>query len=338
MRKLIVLLCLGLITGTASLYAQQEQSIDQQMRSLLKTEGYQFGVIMQSRIVFSLDDDGFNGGRKFDQGATRLDFRGRLDQNFTYRFQVDVRQQISFLDARLGYRFSPTTQIIVGADKPFTSLDLDPGPHQTDFINRARQVGAMMNTRELGMTLHGNHGAFSYRAGLYNGTALTRQNDDRFMYSLRLTYTLTPQEGSRLRIGTNSFINQTRGVNVGNSGLTTSSDRILFGLFTDYNSDTFFGAFEILQTSFEAVQLANRRETILGYYATVGYKLDAKNHLLARVDQLEYDLLDRSSSLVTLGWSHYPTRVIKLSVNALAQLNQNADNAAGVSAQFQFAF
>lgn len=317
---------------------QQGESLDDQMRSMLKSDAFQLGVLLQSRGVFSLDDDGFNGGRRFDLGATRVDLRGRLDGNFTYRFQVDVRQQISLLDAQVGYRLNNSTQLIAGAFKPFTSLDLDPGPHQTDFINRARHVGAMMNSREIGLTLLGDHGAFSYRLGMYNGTGLTRQNDDRFMYTARLTYTLQPQDDARLRFGFSGFINQTRDVNVGNSGLTTTSDRVLFGLFTDYDSDTIFGAFEILQTSFDAAQLGNVTETILGYYGTVGYKLDGKNQILARWDQLQYDVLDRSSGLATLGWSHFPTSVIKITVNALAQFNKDADNAAGLSAQFQFSF
>jgi hypothetical protein len=305
---------------------------------MFKSDAFQLGVLIQSRGVFSLDEDGFNGGRKFDMGATRIDIRGRLDGNFTYRLQVDVRQQTSLIDAQVGYRFNSNTRLVAGAFKPFTSLDLDPGPQSTDFLNRARQVGAMMNVREIGLTLLGDHGAFSYRIGMYNGTGLTRQNDDRFMYSARLAYALKFQEDASLKLGFSGFINQTHDVSVGNSGLTTSSDRIAYGVFADYDSSFLFGAFEVLQTSFDAVQLTNQTETILGYYITLGAKINDKNQVLARWDQLEYDIMDRSSGLVVLGWSHFPTRVIKISVNALALLNNNGDNAAGVSAQFQYSF
>lgn len=336
--KLKVSLLIAMLCFTSVLYAQNAEPLNDQMRSLLKSEPFRVGLLIQTRGVFSLDDDGFNGGRKYDMGATRFDVQGNLDGNFIYRLQVDVRQQISLIDAQVGYRFNPNTRLVAGAFKPFTSLDLDPGPQNTDFMNRARNVGTMMNTREIGLTLIGKQGDFRYWIGMYNGTGLTRQNDDRFMYTTRFAYDFTVNDGASLQLGVNSFINQTRGVNVGNTGLTTAGDRVAFGLYADYDSDFLFGAFEILQTSFDAVQLGGDKETILGYYGTVGVKLDDKNEVLARWDQIEYDVLDRASGLVTLGWNHYPTKLIKVTVNALALFNQSGDNAAGLSAQLQFSF
>ena len=151
------------------------------------------------------------------------------------------------------------------------SLDLDPSPAATNFSQPCPPGWYHDEYRgKSGLTLIGKAGDFIYRLGMYNGTGMTRQNDGKFMYSLRAGYAATLQNDGALQFGVNTFINQTEGVNVGNSGLTSAGDRLLYGFYVDYKSDTFFANAELLQTTFDAVQFAGQEETILGYYATIG--------------------------------------------------------------------
>jgi len=321
-----------------NLTAQQGDLFNDQLRPLLKTEPFRVGVLVQTRGLFSFEDDTFNGGRKYELGATRVDIKGSIDGGFVYRLQTEYRNQAAILDAQVGYKINSDVQIVAGAFKPFTSLDLDPSPAATNFLNRARQVGTMMSTREIGLTLIGKAGDFIYRLGMYNGTGMTRQNDGKFMYSLRAGYAATLQNDGALQFGVNTFINQTEGVNVGNSGLTSAGDRLLYGFYVDYKSDTFFANAELLQTTFDAVQFAGQEETILGYYATIGTRFKEQHEILARVDHLSFDIADRSSNLLSVGWNYYATDVVKFSVNVLTLINDGADNNAGLSAQLEYNF
>jgi hypothetical protein len=333
---LFTLLLTGLLTTV--LQAQYNASSTDQVRGLLKSETFQLGVLIKTKAVFSLEDDKFNGGRKFDMGPSRIDIRGNLEGGFRYQFQVDVRQQTSLLDAQIGYRINDEVQIVAGAFKPFTSIDLDPNPGKIDFMSRARHVDTMMNIREIGVTLLGDHGALNYRIGLYNGTGLTRSNDNKFMFSFRGGYTAEFEENGKLHAGVNVSVNQTQGVKVGNSGLTTAGDRLMYGVYADYRGAKLIATAEVLQTTFDAVELGNQEEMILGFFGTLGYKLNKKNVIVARWDQMEYDIRNNSSALITMGWNHYATSLIKVSVNVLTQLNDGADNSSGVGVQIQYMF
>lgn len=326
-----------LIFSTAVINAQQQEPLAEQLASMLKSDVFNVGILVQSEAVFSFEDDQFNGGRAFDLGATRMDFNGNLDSGFSYRLQLDFRRQTSVLDAQVSYRFSEGFRLTGGAFKASLSRDLDPSPGDTDFLNRARQVGAMMNSREIGVTTMGQSGGLNYRFGVYNGTGLSRQNDNRFMYAARLGYTFEMNNAS-LMLGFNGALNQTRSEVVGNTGLISQKDRVLLGGFVDYDSDVLFGTFELLTTRFDAENLGGASETILGFYGTLGAKIDERNEILARWDHLEFDISRGASELFTIGWNRQLTSLFSFAVNGLALIPDSGDNQFGVSGVFQFQF
>lgn len=330
-----ILLSALMLTFTLTSVAQSNEPLGDQLNDRFKSESFNLGILLQSVGVFSFDDDNFNGGRKFDLGATRVDIRGALDNNFSYRLQLDFRRTTSVMDAQIGYRFHPNHRVVAGAFKPFTSRDLDPNPGHTDFINRARHVGAMMNSREIGVTLLGDVDQLRYRVGIYNGTGLTRANDNRLMFTSRFEYALTED----VRLGINAALNQTRGVNVGNTGLTQMGDRVLYGIFAEYDAGDFFTVAEFLQTRFDAAQLGGDTETITGFYGTLGYRVNDQNEALVRYDYLGYDRFsNRNSSLVKFGWNHQATSMISFQVNLLAQFDDDSNFDGGLAGQMQFQF
>lgn len=329
------LLC-GLFLFSFFFESYAQESATDRMREHLKSEEFSVGFLLQSIGNFSFTDDDFNGGNMFDIGATRLSFQGRVDNGFLYKLQMDFRRSVSIMDAQVGYAFSDDFRIITGAFKPFLSIDLDPNPGATDFINRARQVGAMMNSREIGITALGESGNFNYRIGMYNGNGLARTNGGGFLYTARLGY-LIPSDNSEFKIGLNAAVNQTQMERVGNSGLTSTDDRILYGFFAQYDSESLFGTFEFLQTQFDTPE-PDTEETITGFFATLGTHLSDKTDLLARWDHLEYDELNRNSELLTFGLNHQATQLVSFQVNLLALIPESDDTQVGLSGNFQFQF
>lgn len=336
MKKLLLTACWVLLS-TALLFGQSESQAVNDLEDRLKSEELNVGLLLQSIGVLSFDDDNFNGGRAFQLGATRLDIRGQLPSNFMYRLQLDFTNSPSVLDAQAGYRFSERFRLIAGANKPFLSADLDPSPANTDFINRARMVGAMLNSREIGLTALGESEGFNYRFGVYNGNGLQAGNDNRFMYTTRLGYGVGLQDGGDLDFGLNGAVNTTEFESVGNTGLVSTGDRILYGAFIKYDSDTFFGTVEFLQTEFEMAG-TGLDETITGFYATAGNNMTERSQLLARWDHLSYDITGPSSERVVLGWNYQATELFSFQVNGLLQFNEAIDNQLGVSGKFQFHF
>lgn len=336
--KRALLLILAVILFSPILSAQQTEPRADRLTEMLKSDVFSLGLLLQSEAAFSFNDDTFNGGRSFDMGATRLDMRGVVDNNYTYRLQVDFRRQVSIMDAQAGYLFNEDHRFIAGASKPTISRDLDPSPGDTHFMNRARQVGAMMNSREIGVTFLGEPGNLSYRFGIYNGTGLTRSNDNRFMYTGRLDYNFDFND-TLLKVGLIGMLNQTRMTNVGNTGLMSEGDRLLYGFFFDLQSGPVFAVVEYLQTKFDAFDFGGSEETIDGFYGTLGVNISEKDQLLARWDYLGFDLADRQSDLITFGWNHQATRLISFQVNLLALLDDDVDDSQmGLSAVMQFQF
>lgn len=330
--KKLLFSALLMIVPLPSLYAQEP--LADQMKEKLKSKKFDVGILLQSLGHFSFSDDDFNGN-EFDLGATRLSFKGTVDNHFLYKLQMDFRSTPSIKDAQVGYAFSDNFQLIAGSFKPYLSIDLDPNPGVKDFINRARHVGVMMNSREIGLTALGEAGNFDYRVGMYNGTGLSHSNDGKFFYTARLGYSF-PFENGSLKIGVNGAINQTEMESVGKSGLVSTGDRTLYGFFTQFDSKAIFGTIEFLQTSFE--MLNTDEETITGFFATLGTHLSEKSDLLGRWDHLEYDLMDTQSELLTFGMNYQATSLIRFQVNVLTLLEESQDAKLGASANFQFQF
>lgn len=316
----------------------EPEPLRDQMKELLKTEPFNVGVLLETTANFSLEDDNFNGGRGFGLGTARLSAGGRTDQNFSYKLQMDFRSSPSVVDAQMSYHFSDDFQLRTGMQKPFLSADLDPNPGVTDFLNRARLVGAMLNTREVGVTGIGNAGNVNYRLGIYNGTGRSVSNDNKFFYTARAEYKQETDNGG-LAVGANLGYNQTENESVGNTGQVSAGDRAIYGAYAKYETDAgWFGTAEFLQTTFDRTS-DGQEETVTGYYVTLGNKISDKSEVLVRWDHLQTDVTDTSSELLVFGWTHYATSLVSFKVNALARVGDDIqDDQFGIAGGFQFQF
>ncbi|MGM0744905.1 MAG: hypothetical protein ACQETF_06340, partial [Bacteroidota bacterium] len=171
-----------------------------------------------------------------------------------------------------------------------------------------------------------------------NGNGRQLGNDDNnFLYTARLGYQVNLEDNGTVDFGLNGAVNTSEGESVGNTGLISAGDRTIYGTFVKYDSDTFFGTVEFLQTDFELAG-SGLDETITGFYATVGSNISEQSQLLARVDHLSYDELGNDSNRVVLGWNYQTTQLVSFQLNGLLQFNDGVDNQAGISGNLQFHF
>ena len=338
MKTLTTTLFLLLFTA-ATLSAQTEEPLGDRMKENLKSEEFNVIILLQTFGNVTFTDREFNDSNGFELDANRLGVRGVLDGKLSYTLQLEFTDAPSILDARMGYAFSDKFQIIAGSYKPRLSADLDPNPGITDFIDRARPVGAMMNNREIGLTLLGENKGFNYAFGMYNGNRLQNESDGRLLYTGRLSYSFGSDDNS-LELGLNGAINQTENERVGRSGLTSTGDRTIFGFYAEFDKAPLFGTFEYLQSDFDALEL-QAEETISGFYGTLGTNITERDQILARWDHLEYNLTDRNSDLLILAWKRKITSLFSIHVNGLALLGSeefNGENQYGIKTNFQLQF
>lgn len=320
--------------ATLELNAQEREPLTDEMRNVLKSNPFNVGFLLQSTANFSLTDDNFNGGNRFGLGATRLKFSGNVDGGYNYNLQMDFRRNPSVVDAAIGYKASDSFALTAGLQKPDIGLDLQPNPGATDFISRARLIGTILNSREIGISASGVFENFDYTVSVFNGTGFSLNNDDRFMVAAKGAFSIDLENDGSLYIGANGAINGTEGEQIGIINQGTDGDRLIYGAFLNYDSNNWFGAAEVLMTSFE---YSGNEETITGAYLTIGNKVTEKDELLARFDHIGYNDIDFKSNLVVLGWNHQATSLMSIQVNALGRFN-DGDESFGLAGSLQFQF
>lgn len=332
-----IIFCLMLFLIPATLIAQEDEPESGQFFEKFKSEEFNVGALFQMGGVYSIYNDGFNGGRKYDLKTARLYIEGDVESKLNYRFKLDFGEQISIREAYIGYRLTNYLRFNAGAVKPYLSRDLEADLGSVALINRARHTSIMTNKREIGVTLIGDHRFINYRLGVYNGTGLTGENDSRFLYTSRIGIVLGIWD-TEIHLGVSGALNMTNSVLVGNTDLLNANDQFIYGGYLEFRSTNFFSTFEFLQTRFNALNLQGREETINGLYGTLGVNLGRKNQLLTRVDYIDFNLMNQISERVIVGWNYQATNLLTFRLNILAQFDNDKAEQFGVESVLQLQF
>lgn len=334
---ILLIFLLGLSAG--NLYSQTEtDNSDDRLLSLVKNDTFSVSGLLQAFGRYSFEDTDFNGGRTFQIGNARIALSGVVDQNFNYQFQFNLANEPNLLDAFIGYTFSEQFRVRVGAQKPQIVADLLPNPGVTDFISRARLAGAMFKSREIGVNFFGDIDRFRYNLGIYNGTGISTNSDNRFFYTARFAYSPELESGD-LSAGVNAAFGDNFNTTSGTGNIQLAGNRFIYGADMRFENDILILAAEILKGDLEVTNYAfGPEEQITGYYLTGGYKIDESTRVLARWDHLGYRERDFSSDQFILGVTHYVTDLISFKVNLISEFAEEIDNQTGLSGSFQFQF
>lgn len=312
--------------------------LDSQLKSRLQTENFRLGLLVQTNFRYSFEDDNFHGGRTFQLANARVDLRGNLDGGFFYRVFVNMASEPNLLDAYIGYRYDNRLRIIAGAQKPQQTTDFIPPPQSTDFMSRARITGLLVQRREIGISAQGDIDNFYYYAGLFNGSGLSANNNNRLYAIGRLQYTAREIIPGFIRFAVSGSHGNSAGINSGANGPLLRGTRSIYGADIHAETDRFKFKAEYLAGELETVRSPLTSETISGYYITGGYKIDPKWMFVTRFQGWYFDYNDETHTQITLGAKYQATSLISFRFNIDVYSPENGDSQSGAGVMMQFSF
>ena len=333
-----------LITGLFSMNAfAQGTSIDENLKESLRKEYFTVNMLMQTEGRYSFGDEKIYGRSQFGVANARISIRGNLDKGFFYRLYTNFSSEPELLDAFIGYKLGEGLRITTGQMKPKQTLDYIPNPGATDFIDRAVITGKLVASREIGIALDGNIGDVSYYAGAFNGrNPLEIPEQDDLYFIGRLQYTFRDLVPGFIQIAVNGSHGGSASGNMGGSGPDIEGKRTTYGADFRLESNQWILAAEYLAGEYQLLN-TSEDEMMDGYYATLGYAVNDEVTILSRwqnysLDHQDFNALDTSSDMLTLGLNIQTTEFISFQVNAEMLMPDNQDNQFGLSGVFQLQF
>jgi len=319
--------------------AEEKPSLDDQLREHLHNDYFNLNLLIQSEGRFSFKDNDFQGGRTFSAANARISLRGELDGGFFYRVMVDAAPQVRLLDAFVGYKMHDAISVSVGAMKPRQTLDFIPDPGAHNFVDRAVITGLLVGTREIGVAATGDVGGLYYYAGLFNGSRLNDNTNNKFYGIGRLQYTFSDLIPGTIQIGVNTSHGDSEDVTSGSSGPLLAGKRTIYGADLEVISEPFYFATEYLQGDLETSVMGNNAdETINGYYFTGGYSLSPKKMAFVRWQSWGYDKANWQKNQLTLGTNIDITGLLGIVLNLDAYIPDQGDTLYGASFIVQVQF
>ncbi len=331
---IFLLVCVFLSTPAVA----EEEPLTDQIVSVVQHDAFTLNTILQAGLNYSFDDDGFHGGRSFQAANARLSIRGMLDRGFFYRVHVNMVSEPNLLDLFIGYRHSDAFRITAGAQKPRQSADFIPNPGETDFARRARITGQLVQSREIGVSADGSFGGLYYYAGLFNGSRLQSNTNNKFYGIGRLQYTLEDQVPGSLQLAVQGSHGDSEGIQSGNAGPILDGERTIFGADLRWEADPFLLAAEYMTGDLETQMMPEVTETISGFYLTGGYWIRDNTIVSGRYQSWGYDEADWRDNQLTVGVLHLFTSVTSLMFNFDTYLPDEGDNMHGASVYLQVMF
>lgn len=332
---LLLLLCLALTKIT---YAQNTLSLDDQLRAHLHKDYFTLNLLIQSEGRFSFGDNDFQGGRTFNAANARISMRGNLNGGFFYRLFVDAAPKPALLDVFAGYKLNDAFSFMVGSMKPNQTLDYIPDPGSHNFVDRTAMTGLLVGSRETGIAATGDIGDFYYYTGIFNGSGLDNNNNNKFYGIGRLQYTVKDVLPGYIQLAVSGSHGNSEGTVSGSSGPLLRGKRTILGSDLELEINRLYFAAEYLQGDLETVDLPNVNELISGYYFTGGFKWSEKTMTFGRWQTWSYKELGTTEKKLTLGTNIDFTDIVGLILNLDMYQPDQGDAKYGASFIFQVQF
>lgn len=303
--------------------AQDTSDVERLVRRTLDRlfgEQIELGALVQTVGQVTFDPPAAGPGtNQFNVATTRLRLSGRGGSGFRYMAQTDFTRSLVLLDARVGYRFSPGATLRTGLFKAPFSGEFLTGAANIDFINRSRVVNTYAPNRQVGASLYGETGgALGYEIGIFNGNGRTLSGNDnnRFMYSGRLTFSPDLQTGG-LEIGANVAFSEDA-----LSGFRGT--RTLIGVDARFERGPWLLSGELIRAELEPVGATGREP--IGYHLTAGYSpVPDRHQLLVRLDQVDHDTLSDTPTQVLFGYNLFATEAYGLQLNYVLPIGERVN-------------
>lgn len=291
-------------------FSQVEELADA-YRENFKKKYFNLGILFQGYGDFQKErSDSISNG--FSLANVRTIIQGELDESFGYYIQNNYMKAPSLLDARIYFIFSKSFIVDFGQYKspisgeyllPESDIDLANRSLVADNLNMGRQIGLQFR----GQFLNDN---LAYRIGVFNGNGTTANanNNDKYMYAARLTFTPKfDNEETVLKISLNGGFNDLLNTSVKKKNTTLGGDF----RFT-HNKIMVSGEYLNQKLSYQSgSDVIN-----YGYHFTAGYMVAPKIQALVRWDYLKAESLNLSDGkFLIIGANFFPTSITVFQFN-----------------------
>ena len=303
--------------------AQDTSDVERLVRRALDRlfgEQIELGALIQTvgQVTFDPPSSG-SGTNQFNVATTRLKLSGGGSSGFRYMAQTDFTRSLVVLDARIGYRFAPSATLRAGLFKAPFSGEFLTSAANIDFVNRSRVVSSYAPNRQVGASLYGEtEGPVGYEVGIFNGNGRTLSGNDnnRFMYTGRLTFSPELQTGS-LEIGTNVAFSE-------DAYAGFRGSRTLVGVDARFERGPLLVSGELIRAELDPTGVSEREP--LGYHLTAGYApVPGRHQLLVRLDQIDHDTLTDTPTQLVFGYNLFATEAYGLQLNYVLPFGDGAD-------------
>lgn len=317
----------------------QNEPLMEQIKSTIQKDAFTVNTLLQSGFRYSLQNDDFQGGRTFEAANARFSVKGILDKKFYYRIHLNFVNEPNLLDAYIGYKFNDAFLLTVGAMKPKQSLDYIPDPGSTDFIDRTRITGLLVQSREIGLSAEGELGGFYYFTGIFNGNKhLNANNNNKFYGITRLQYTISDIIPGKLQIGLQGSYGDSDSTQSGRNGPILRGERTIYGGDIRWETNKIIFAAEYMEGLLETIDYLNVTDKISGYYFTAGYKAFKKTHFLGRWQSWSLKQATEVNNQFTFGINQTFTSICSFQFGFDTYIPEVGDIKHGISLLLQIKF
>ncbi len=318
--------------------AQDNSSSVEQLRDLLQKDYFTLNILIQNEGRYSFKDNDFQGGRTFSTPNARISLKGKFNSGLFYRLHVNAASEPNLLDAYIGYKLHDALSFSIGSMKPKQTLDYLPSPADHNFVDRVTMTGLLVGSREIGISATGDIGGLSYYTGLFNGSRLRANNNNKFYGIGRLQYTVDNLIPGTVQFAVSGSHGDSEGTISGSSGPLLRGKRTILGSDIEVKWNILYAAAEYLQGELETYDLSGENEIISGYYLTGGLHLNEKVMTLIRWQSWSYKISGITDSKLTFGTNIDFTDIVGLLLNIDVYMPDQGDTRYAASFLLQVDF